>query len=138
MSRKETSNFSFLQTEWPQLFAEGQKAEALVVPDPRTACFYARRTLELAVTWLYKSDSALKLPYQDNLSALIHEPTFQSRSRAENLHQGQADQRPWQSGRAQPQALAATGLDDRSARAVSYLLLAGAHLWQGRQSQRMA
>jgi type I restriction enzyme R subunit len=72
------SNFSFLQTEWPQLFAEGQKAEALVVPDPRTACFYARRTLELAVAWLYKSDSALKLPYQDNLSALIHEPTFKA------------------------------------------------------------
>ena len=74
-------NFTFLQSEWPQLFAEGQKAEALVVPDPRTACFYARRTLELAVAWLYKSDSALKLPYQDNLSALIHEPTFKSRSR---------------------------------------------------------
>jgi type I restriction enzyme R subunit len=72
------SNFAFLQSEWPQLFAEGQKAEALVVPDPRTACFYARRALELAVTWLYKSDSALKLPYQDNLSALIHEPTFKA------------------------------------------------------------
>jgi len=72
------SNFAFLQSEWPQLFAEGQKAEALVVPDPRTACFYARRTLELAVAWLYKSDSALKLPYQDNLSALIHEPSFKA------------------------------------------------------------
>jgi type I restriction enzyme, R subunit len=72
------SNFAFLQTEWPQLFAEGQNAEALVVPDARTACFYARRTLELAVAWLYKSDSALKLPYQDNLSALIHEPSFKA------------------------------------------------------------
>ncbi len=72
------SNFGFLQSEWPQLFTEGQKAEALVVPDPRTACFYARRTLELAVTWLYKSDPALKLPYQNNLSALIHEPTFKA------------------------------------------------------------
>ena len=56
------SNFAFLQAEWPQLFAEGQKAEALVVPDPRTACFYARRTLELAVAWLYKSDSASSCP----------------------------------------------------------------------------
>jgi type I restriction enzyme, R subunit len=72
------SNFAFLQSDWPQLFAEDQKAEALVVPDPRTACFYARRALELAVTWLYKSDSALKLPYQDNLSALIHEPSFKA------------------------------------------------------------
>ncbi|MGD0467706.1 MAG: DEAD/DEAH box helicase family protein [Terriglobales bacterium] len=78
MPSKEMSNFWFLQSEWPHLFAEGQKAEALVIPDPRAACFYARRTLELAVTWLYKSDSALKLPYQDNLSALIHEPTFKA------------------------------------------------------------
>src|ERR1700687_5081090 len=72
------SNFAFLKSEWPQLFAESQKAEARVSADPPTACFYARRTLELAVTWLYKSDSALKLPYQDNLSALIHEPSFKA------------------------------------------------------------
>jgi type I restriction enzyme R subunit len=72
------SNFAFLQSEWPQLFADAQKAEALVMPDPRAACFYVRRTLETAVEWLYKSDPALKLPYQDNLSALIHEPTFKA------------------------------------------------------------
>ncbi len=46
--------------------------------DARAACFYARRTLELAVHWLYKNDSALKLPYQDHLSALLHEPTFRA------------------------------------------------------------
>jgi len=28
------------------------------------------------MAWVYKHDSALRLPYQDNLSALIHEPTF--------------------------------------------------------------
>jgi type I restriction enzyme, R subunit len=32
--------------------------------------------LELALAWLYKHDRSLRLPYQDNLSALIHEPTF--------------------------------------------------------------
>ncbi len=46
--------------------------------DARGACFYARRTLELAVAWLYKNDAALKLPYQDHLSALLHEPTFRA------------------------------------------------------------
>jgi type I restriction enzyme R subunit len=70
------SNFAFLQSEWPQLFAEAQKAESLVYPDPRTACFYARRALESALQWAYKADTKLKLPYQDNLSALIHEPSF--------------------------------------------------------------
>ncbi|MGE5218593.1 MAG: DEAD/DEAH box helicase family protein, partial [Chloroflexota bacterium] len=52
------------------------KAESLAYPDPRSACFYTRRALELAVHWLFKHDATLKLPYQDHLSALVHEPTF--------------------------------------------------------------
>src|SRR5207248_1516143 len=70
------SHFSFLQREWPDVLDASRKAEAAVHPDPRAACFYARRALELAVAWVYKHDPALKLPYQDNLSALIHEPSF--------------------------------------------------------------
>ena len=70
------SNFAFLQAEWPDLYEAAAKAEALAYPDPRTACFYARRALELAVAWLYKHDARSELPYQDHLSALIHEPTF--------------------------------------------------------------
>ena len=70
------SQFAFLQAEWPAIFEAAGKAEAAVYPDPRTACFYARRALELAVAWVNKHDAALKLPYQDNLSALIHEPSF--------------------------------------------------------------
>jgi type I restriction enzyme R subunit len=30
------------------------------------------------VVWAYKADPSLRLPYQDNLSALIHEPSFKS------------------------------------------------------------
>ncbi|MGZ4964075.1 MAG: DUF4145 domain-containing protein, partial [Limisphaerales bacterium] len=69
-------HFQFLETEWPMLLEVAVKAEAMANIDARTACFYARRTLELAVAWLYKYDPALKLPYQDHLSALIHEPSF--------------------------------------------------------------
>ncbi len=72
------TNFGFLKAEWPELFQEAEKAEGLVHPDSRAACFYARRTLELAVDWLYKYDHALKIPYQDNLNALLHEPTFKN------------------------------------------------------------
>ena len=43
---------------------------------PRTEVFYARRVLERAVMWLYANDAGLKKPYQENLAALIHEPTF--------------------------------------------------------------
>src|SRR5213596_3025868 len=70
------SHFSFLEREWPAVFEAAGKAEAAVYTDPRTACFYARRALELAVAWVYKHDAALKPTYQDNLSALIHEPSF--------------------------------------------------------------
>lgn len=43
------SQFSFLQAQWPDLLLEARRAEAAALSDPRTACFYARRTLELAV-----------------------------------------------------------------------------------------
>ena len=72
------SNFAFLQAEWPALHDAATKAESLAYPDSRAACFYARRGLEVVVHWLYKHDSSLRLPYQDNLSALIHEPTFRN------------------------------------------------------------
>ncbi|MCC6867319.1 MAG: DUF4145 domain-containing protein, partial [Burkholderiales bacterium] len=70
------SQFTFLQHEWAAVFDAAARAETAVHADPRTACFYARRALELAVSWAYKHDAALKLPYQDNLSALIHDPSF--------------------------------------------------------------
>lgn len=72
------SNFIFLQAEWPALHESATKAEAVAYPDARTACFHARRGLEVLVHWLYKYESKLRLPYQDNLSALLHEPTFKA------------------------------------------------------------
>ncbi|MEO7297981.1 MAG: DEAD/DEAH box helicase family protein, partial [Verrucomicrobiota bacterium] len=68
----------FLKAEWPDIFASAAKAESLAHTDPRSSCFYARRALEISVQWLFKHDPALKLPYQEHLSALIHEPTFRT------------------------------------------------------------
>ena len=96
------SQFSFLQREWPTVFDSAAKAEASVHGDPRTACFYARRTLELAVNWAYKHDAALRLPYQDNLSALIHEPSFKQACRRGGVQQGAGDHQARQSRRSQP------------------------------------
>jgi type I restriction enzyme R subunit len=70
------SQFAFLQREWPSVYEAAAAGELAAYPDPRTACFHARRGLELAVAWIYKADPSLKLPYEDNLSALIHEPSF--------------------------------------------------------------
>lgn len=74
------SNFAFLAAEFPEIFDSAKKAESYVAGDPRTAAFYARRTVELAVQWAYKNDSGLSFPYDDRISALIHEPSFQRRA----------------------------------------------------------
>ena len=70
------SQFTFLRREWPEVYDSAARGEFAVNRDPRTACFYARRALELAVAWAYKHDASLKLPYDDRISALIHEPSF--------------------------------------------------------------
>ena len=72
------SHFAFLEAEWPEVHEAATRAESLAKSDPRGACFYARRALELAIRWMYRHDSDLRLPYSDNISALIHEPTFRA------------------------------------------------------------
>ncbi len=70
------SNFGFLADEWPDIREAADTAEAFIQTDPRTSCFYARRATKLIVHWIYRADSTLRLPYQDNLGALMHEPSF--------------------------------------------------------------
>ena len=72
------SNFAFLQSEWPLLHESAKRVEETANTDARTSCFYARRTLEMAVSWLFQHDKSLRLPYQPNLNAFIHEPTFRT------------------------------------------------------------
>ena len=72
------SNFAFLKQNQPfTSFAHAcDEAEKSIAISPSATAILARRALELAVKWLYASDSALKVPYQDNLSSLIHERSF--------------------------------------------------------------
>lgn len=70
------SNFDFLQANWSALLEDARQAEVNVFAAPRTCAFYARRAMERMVKWLYSRDADLRKPYQDNLAALIHEPTF--------------------------------------------------------------
>ncbi|WP_306168645.1 DEAD/DEAH box helicase family protein [Halomonas sp. MMSF_3323] len=72
------SQFSFAQKEFADVYDHAHKAELLARSDPRSACFYARLALEVAVKWMYRSDGTLRSPYQSTLSAHIHEPTFRS------------------------------------------------------------
>jgi type I restriction enzyme R subunit len=70
------SNFAFLADEFPDIHTSAVQAETLALGDPRASAFYARLTLEAVVKWAFKHDRSLSFPYQDNLSALIHEPSF--------------------------------------------------------------
>jgi len=70
------SNFDFLHASWPHIANEAKRAEHYVNGDPRTSVFYARRSIELIVNWLYDADATLKRPYKDDLAALTYEPSF--------------------------------------------------------------
>jgi type I restriction enzyme R subunit len=71
------SNFSFL-TQWKEIQASAESAENVVRTDPRTSCFHSRRTLELAVKWMYRYDKWLKEPYDNKLASLIHDSAFKN------------------------------------------------------------
>ena len=73
-----SSNFAFLPTEFRAIAESATKAEGHIMGDPRAACFHARFTLEAIVHWLYRHDAALRMPYDQSLGALLHEPCFQN------------------------------------------------------------
>ena len=128
------THFTFLQAEWPAVFEAAAKAEAAVHPDPRTACFYARRSLELAVAWLYKHDPSLKLPYQDNLSALIHEPTFKALAGEAVFNKARIIARLGNQAVHSPRPIPAVGRAHGGRRIVPRRLLARPHLCTGREA----
>ena len=70
--------FDFLATDFPSIYEEAEKAVNAALSDPRTSCFYSRRTVEHAVKWAFKADSTLALGYNDTLSDLINDPTFKA------------------------------------------------------------
>jgi type I restriction enzyme, R subunit len=71
-------HFEFLKAEWSKVYESAAKAESLAYPDPRAACFYSRRALELAVEWLFNCDNSLVEPYKKDLSAFLFEPSFKA------------------------------------------------------------
>jgi type I restriction enzyme R subunit len=70
------SNFAFLATEFPAVHEAATEAERQAGVSPTAAAFFAGKAVEVAVKWAFRADPNLKLPYQDNIAALLHEPTF--------------------------------------------------------------
>ena len=74
------SNFDFLkQNKIFDNFSESCiEAENGIGLNTVTCSILCRRALELGVKWLYANDNDLKIPYQNNLSALVHDITFKN------------------------------------------------------------
>jgi len=73
-------NFKFLKKEdkYQSFYRACLEAEKSMVVSYATTAILTRRAMELAVKWVFSYDEELKVPYQDNLSALIHDYTFRN------------------------------------------------------------
>lgn len=71
-------NFEFLRDKkiFNSFNSACLEAEKSILISPATTAILSRRALELAVKWVYSFDNDLVLPYQDNISSLIHEESF--------------------------------------------------------------
>ncbi len=72
------SNFAFLKNDpkYQEIAIACMEAEKAISVSNSTAALQTRRALEIAVKWAYQYDSDLTVPYQDNLSSLIHNYEF--------------------------------------------------------------
>lgn len=72
------TNFDYLleKKEYADFATQAVEAEKSIAISPATCAILSRRALELAVRFVFSYDAELVLPYQDNLSSLIHERTF--------------------------------------------------------------
>ncbi|MGE0304250.1 MAG: DEAD/DEAH box helicase family protein [Acidimicrobiia bacterium] len=71
------SNFDFVRQTLPLLHDDCARAESYLVSDPRSACVYARRVVELLVGYIYDI-ADLPEPYQPDLAARIADPRFKN------------------------------------------------------------
>ena len=72
------TNFDYLldKNEYKDFAQQAVDAERSLAISPSNCAILSRRALELAVRFMYSYDADLTLPYQDNVSSLIHEYTF--------------------------------------------------------------
>ncbi|MCD3351836.1 DEAD/DEAH box helicase family protein [Clostridium botulinum] len=72
------TNFEFLKfkKEFISFSKACIEAEKSILVSPATTAILSRRALELAVKWVYSFDEDLRIPYQDNISSLIHNGSF--------------------------------------------------------------
>ena len=72
-------NFDFVRVAIPRVQEDCARAESYLMSDPRAACIYGRRAVELLVDYLYDV-LGLALPYKDDLAAKTNDPAFKART----------------------------------------------------------
>ncbi len=75
------SHFGFVEQAFPALREDCARAESYLKQDPRSACIYARRSVEGLVSYLYDLWE-LPLPYTDDLAARMNDAAFKQRTGA--------------------------------------------------------
>ena len=68
------TNFDYLKTElkFSAFASVAISAEKIILLDPQASIMNCRRAMEFAVKWMYSVDTALEMPYQDNLQTLMN------------------------------------------------------------------
>ena len=136
LAARPMTNFAFLPSQFSTIAESATKAESYIVSDPRTACFHARFTLEAIVHWLYRFDRRLRQPYDNTLSALLHERTFQNLIPQPLFHKAKLIKKNRQHRRPQPPNRPHHRRPPSRQRTPSPLLLAYPHLHPRRPSRR--
>lgn len=74
------SNFAYLEKEnkYRDFVEAAIEAEKLMHVSYSASATFARRAMEMAVRWIYVNDGELRLPYNNNFAALIHNHDFKS------------------------------------------------------------
>ncbi|PQP14039.1 DEAD/DEAH box helicase family protein [Rhodococcus opacus] len=72
-------NFGFIRAEWPAIHEDCARAESYLASDPRSACFYSRRAVEVLVAYLFDVLD-LPMPYKDDLAARVNFPEFKAKT----------------------------------------------------------
>jgi type I restriction enzyme R subunit len=70
-------NFDFVRDTLLSVRSDCARAESYMASDPRSACFYSRRAVEVLVGHLYDV-LGLSLPYKDDLAARINDAAFKA------------------------------------------------------------
>ncbi|WP_338357502.1 DEAD/DEAH box helicase family protein [Yeosuana marina] len=73
-----SSNFDFIKSDFPELYAQSVEAEKYVFKAPKYAALQCRIALELTVNWLYDNDPDYERPYDTTLSSLMYHDDFKN------------------------------------------------------------